>query len=74
MEIAFGEPIHVAADDDPVEVTRELRRRTEAMLHAVQDAYADGAPSGAWWVPARLGGGAPAPPDDVPEIRRPGAA
>lgn len=69
VEVRFGEPIHVAPDDDPVEVTERVRRTTEAMLHEVQARYLDGAPNGAWWVPARLGGGAP-PHDDVLRRRR----
>jgi hypothetical protein len=56
-------PVRAAAaarpDDDPLEVTAELRRRVRALLDDTQISYADGAPAGAWWVPARLGGGAP---------------
>ena len=71
VEIAFGEPLHPTADDDPTEVTIALRDRMRAMLHAVQERYPDGAPAGAWWVPARLGGGAPPPDPDDPAVRRP---
>lgn len=75
VEIAFGEPLCPGPDDDPVEVTADLHHRTTQLLHRVQDRYPDGAPAGAWWVPARLGGGAPAPPaDQVAVRRRPGDA
>jgi 1-acyl-sn-glycerol-3-phosphate acyltransferase len=70
VEIAFGEPLRPEPDDDPVEVTADLHHRTTKLLHRVQDRYPDGAPAGAWWVPARLGGGAPAPPADQVAVRR----
>lgn len=56
--VRFGEPLHVGGDDDVVEVTRVLQHRMSEVLHEVQEAYPQGAPAGAWWVPARLGGGA----------------
>ena len=59
--IRYGEPLYPTLADDPVEVTAELRRRVEALLDEAQRSYPDGAPAGAWWVPARLGGGAPSP-------------
>ena len=62
--VAIGEPLRPAPDDDPVAVTTELRRRLATLLDEVQRRYPDGAPAGAWWVPARLGGGAPSPPDE----------
>lgn len=60
VTIAFGEPLSVAPDADPEAVTAELRRRMEELLAEAQDDYPDGTPPGAWWVPAHLGGGAPA--------------
>ncbi|MEX1178344.1 MAG: lysophospholipid acyltransferase family protein [Nitriliruptor sp.] len=57
--VRYGEPLYPQPDDDPVAVTAELRRRVDALLAEAQTTYADGAPRGAWWVPARLGGGAP---------------
>ena len=59
VTVRFGDPLHVGPDDDVVEATEELARRMTRLLHAVQDSYPDGAPPGARWVPARLGGGAP---------------
>lgn len=70
VEVAFGPPVAVGADDDPADATLVLRERMQAMLHEVQDRYPDGAPRGAWWVPARLGGGAPRPDPDRPAVRR----
>jgi 1-acyl-sn-glycerol-3-phosphate acyltransferase len=57
--VRYGEPLHPRPDDDPSEVTAELRRRVDSLLNDLQRTYGDGAPEGAWWVPARLGGAAP---------------
>lgn len=59
VTVAYGEPLWPTADDDPVSLTEQLRARTAALLDQVQRGYPDGTPAGAWWVPARLGGGAP---------------
>lgn len=59
VEIRFDAPLHIGPDDDVQQVTEELRRRTGAMLDDLIESYPDGAPEGAWWVPARFGGGAP---------------
>ena len=40
--------------------TARLRDAMAVLLDEMQRAYVDGTPAGAWWVPARLGGGAPA--------------
>lgn len=60
ITVAFGEPLQLAADADPIAATDELARRMAALLARVQTTYPDGLPAGARWVPARLGGGAPA--------------
>jgi 1-acyl-sn-glycerol-3-phosphate acyltransferase len=57
--VRFGEPLMVSPDDDPVLATKQLQERMEALLEEVQRSYEDGTPAGAWWVPARFGGGAP---------------
>lgn len=59
VSIRYGPPLVPGPDDDPVAVTAELRRRVQRLLDEAQTSYPDGAPAGAWWVPARLGGGAP---------------
>jgi 1-acyl-sn-glycerol-3-phosphate acyltransferase len=59
VTIAYGAPLTPARDADPAEVTAELQRRSQALLEQVQADYPDGHPAGAWWVPARLDGGAP---------------
>ena len=64
VSVRYGDPIEVGPDDDPREVTDRLRAQMTEMLHEVQESYPDGAPTGASWVPARLGGGAPPPEDD----------
>ncbi|MFP4312351.1 MAG: lysophospholipid acyltransferase family protein [Nitriliruptoraceae bacterium] len=58
VTVRYGEPLYPRPDDDPVAVTEELRRRMLVLLDEVQRTYPDGLPAGAWWVPARLGGGA----------------
>ncbi len=63
VSIRFGEPLSPQPDDDPLTVTAELRRRVQVLLDDAQHSYLDGMPADAWWVPARLGGGAPEPGD-----------
>jgi len=57
--VRYGEPLRAARDDDPADVTAELRSRMDGLLDAAQREHPEGLPAGAWWVPARLGGGAP---------------
>jgi 1-acyl-sn-glycerol-3-phosphate acyltransferase len=64
VTVRYGPPVHVAADEDPVVATRRLQERMTELVEEVQRSYPDGTPPGAWWVPARLGGGAP-PHDEV---------
>jgi 1-acyl-sn-glycerol-3-phosphate acyltransferase len=59
IEVHFGAPVHVGADEDPVAATQRLQTAMTALLERVQRDYPDGTPAGAPWVPARLGGGAP---------------
>lgn len=68
VTVRYGEPLHPAPDDDPEEVTRELRARVVVLLEEAVRAYADGTPAGAWWVPARHGGAAPAHDEVVAEL------
>jgi 1-acyl-sn-glycerol-3-phosphate acyltransferase len=70
VSVRFGPPIHVGPDDDVAAATTRLRDAMRELLHEVQRDYPDGAPAGAWWVPARLGGGAP-PPDHPPRTDEP---
>ncbi len=58
--VQFGEPIrpHAGAGDDAVELTKRLRTTMQQLLLAVQQQYGEH-PAGAFWVPSRLGGGAP---------------
>lgn len=69
--VRFGPPIEIGPDEDVAVATARVRAAMRHLLHEAQERYPDGAPAGAWWVPARLGGGAP-PPDDEPSDR-PGA-
>lgn len=70
VSVAFGEPLDVPPDADPIAVTDEIRARTTELAHHLQRTYPDGAPDGAWWVPRRLGGSAP-PLDEDPRVARP---
>ncbi len=69
VRVRFGEPLTVGPDDDVVAATDELAARMTSLLHETQESYPDGAPAGARWVPARLGGGAP-PHEQVLEEQR----
>lgn len=71
--VRVGAPIRVAPDDDPTVVLEQLERVVARMLAEARAAYQDGAPPGAWWVPAAMGGGAPAH-DEVLARHRPGQA
>jgi 1-acyl-sn-glycerol-3-phosphate acyltransferase len=64
VTVRYDEPIHVGPHDDVRAATDRLRQVTVELLHEVQDRYPDGNPAGAWWVPSRLGGGAPSPEAD----------
>jgi 1-acyl-sn-glycerol-3-phosphate acyltransferase len=55
--IRAGEPL--LPHGSMAELDAELRSRMTAVLHEVQEQYPH--PTGAWWVPHRLGGGAPTP-------------
>lgn len=59
---AFGAPIHVAADEDVMVASERIRTATEELLHGVQRSYPDqpSGPDDMWWLPARMGGSAPA--------------
>ncbi len=58
IAIAVGEPIQPTLP--PTELTALLRSRMQHLLEQVQDAYGP-YPPGEFWVPHRLGGGAPTP-------------
>ncbi|RKN04416.1 lysophospholipid acyltransferase family protein [Streptomyces radicis] len=64
ITIRVGEPMAVGEDESAVSVTERLRERIQELLEAAQRAY-PGKPKGpddTWWLPAHLGGTAPAPP------------
>lgn len=56
IAIAVGEPIQPTLP--PTELTELLRHRMQHLLEQVQDSYGP-YPEGEFWVPHRLGGGAP---------------
>lgn len=58
--VRFGDPIRPdgEAGDSATDLTARLRATMQSELLEVQDRYGE-QPSGAYWVPARLGGGAP---------------
>ncbi len=64
VTVRFSAPIHPLPGEDAAGLTARLRDRMEQELAEVQRSYPDGLPAGAHWVPARLGGSAPAH-DDV---------
>ncbi|GAB92251.1 lysophospholipid acyltransferase family protein [Gordonia rhizosphera] len=60
VAVCYGRPITVGADVPAEEATARLRETMQDLLHGVQDDYGPH-PTGAFWVPSRLGGGAPTP-------------
>jgi 1-acyl-sn-glycerol-3-phosphate acyltransferase len=56
ISVAVGEPIYPTLP--PAELTSLLHSRMQHLLERVQDAYGPH-PPGEFWVPKRLGGGAP---------------
>jgi 1-acyl-sn-glycerol-3-phosphate acyltransferase len=59
VSIRYGRELAVDPHDDPVEVTVRLQAAVGEMVDDLVTHYPDGTPEGAWWVPARHGGGAP---------------
>jgi len=59
--IRVGEPFHPSRQDDPEVPTADLRARMSALLDAAQRDYPETPEPGAFWLPAHLGGSAPAP-------------
>ena len=58
--MVVGEPITVAATDDALEATAQLKNAMEGLLETAQKSYpVEG--SGQWWHPRHLGGTAPTP-------------
>lgn len=62
ITVAFGSPVDVPADVDPVAATADLMARIEGLVDEAQRAYpAEPDPTDLWWQPAHLGGSAPTP-------------
>lgn len=59
VALRLGEPMMVTPADDPAEATAELRSRMQALYEQTIQAYEPKPEPGAWWWPARFGGGAP---------------
>jgi len=67
ITVIAGEPMHPTRKDDVRELTTELQARMHALLDRAQREYPD-QPKGdddRWWLPAHLGGTAPAPETQV---------
>lgn len=60
IAITVGGQVLVPRGSDPDVVTTELHARMAALLDETIERYPD-KPDGAWWIPRRLGGGAPTP-------------
>jgi len=73
VTVRYGEPMTIGADEDVHVATDRVAATLQALVDEVQRTYPDGTPDGAWWVPARLGGGAP-PHDEVLRAHRERAA
>lgn len=60
VTVRFAAPVVPEPGEDAAALTARLREVMLRELEDVQRTYPDGLPAGAHWVPARLGGGAPA--------------
>ncbi|MBW1596241.1 1-acyl-sn-glycerol-3-phosphate acyltransferase [Streptomyces sp. JJ38] len=63
ITIRVGAPLRPRAGESVAAVTERLRDRVQELLEAAQRAYParPKTPEDAWWLPAHLGGSAPAP-------------
>jgi 1-acyl-sn-glycerol-3-phosphate acyltransferase len=68
VHIRYAPPVR--PEGDPESSTDRIRTIMAGMLADVQRRYRDGLPSGARWVPARLGGSAPTVEEAEERIRR----
>jgi 1-acyl-sn-glycerol-3-phosphate acyltransferase len=59
ISLTVGEPLTVSAEDDPVAATATLRSRMQDLYDEAIERYEPTPEDGAWWWPARFGGGAP---------------
>ncbi|MCB0918282.1 MAG: 1-acyl-sn-glycerol-3-phosphate acyltransferase [Actinobacteria bacterium] len=60
IALFVGEPLHPTPQDDPNEVTAELKARMAKLYERMIERYPDPPKEpGAYWWPARFGGGAP---------------
>jgi 1-acyl-sn-glycerol-3-phosphate acyltransferase len=71
IAITVGEPLPLPRGTNPDVLTDELAERMRSLLDETVARYPD-TPAGAWWVPERLGGGAPtlAEAEAIDEERR----
>ena len=59
VALTVGEPITVTEQDDPLEATAHLRSVMQGLYDQTIEDYEPKPAPGAWWWPARYGGGAP---------------
>lgn len=59
VALTVGEPMTVTEQDDPLAATAELRSRMQTLFDETIEGYEPKPEPGAWWWPARSGGGAP---------------
>ncbi|MEV5242457.1 lysophospholipid acyltransferase family protein [Streptomyces cinnamoneus] len=72
VAIRVGEPLTPEAGESAEKVTERVRSRVQGLLESAQRAYpvrTEG-PGDSWWIPAHLGGTAPAPADAGSADRR----
>ncbi|GAA2044663.1 1-acyl-sn-glycerol-3-phosphate acyltransferase [Streptomyces carpaticus] len=63
ITIRIGKPMTADPAESAVTLTERLRERMQELLESAQAAYPEGprGPEDTWWLPAHLGGTAPAP-------------
>jgi 1-acyl-sn-glycerol-3-phosphate acyltransferase len=59
IRVHFGEPLELDGAADPEAAAETLQRAMQEAADTAVLGFALGQPAGAWWVPAKFGGGAP---------------
>ena len=59
LRVHFGRPVPIAEGESPGEAAARLRRALQDAVDVAASDFPLGRPAGAWWVPAKDGGGAP---------------
>ncbi|WP_422936096.1 lysophospholipid acyltransferase family protein [Sinomonas sp. P47F7] len=59
IRVHFGDPVDLVDGDDPERAAAKLQHAMQKAANAAALDFPLGQPAGAWWLPAKFGGGAP---------------